>query len=272
MNCGETTRWAIPPSSGSPLSHLLTSQAVRGIDPHARLIGTGGDEDSFRDWNAQQLTTPLGTFDYLSTHFVVNDAVKLPHASNDFRTMAVLALPWGLAERVQAIKQQAMEAGRKEVHVAFTEWLMISDSGIGPNYSNMGGALFAGGFLNMVMRNSDAVTISDMTGILEFGGIWKKRAQVYGTPAYWVLREYASAHPDQLLEVDSNSPTYSISKGITRLPEIAKVPYLDIVAAESADRSMLLLLCVNRHLTRPEKAEIDLQAMGIRGVLRRSRP
>ena len=127
----------------------------------------------------------------------------------------------------------------------------------------MGGALFAGGFLNMVMRNSDVVSISDMTGILEFGGIWKKRAQVYGAPAYWALREYAGAHPHTLLSVTSDSPTYSISHGITRLPEIANVPYLDIVAAESEDHSKLVLLCVNRHLTRDETATIDLSALGI---------
>ncbi len=243
---------------------LATSQAVRQADPHAILIATGADEDHFHDWNAQQLTSPPGTFNFLSTHFVVNDNVQLPHPSDDFRSMAALALPWGLAQRMHAIQQQAVDAGQRDVGVAFTEWLMISGSHSVPNYTNMGGALFAGGFLNMVMRNSDAVRISDMTGILEFGGIWKKRAQVYGAPAYWVLREYASAHPHTLLSVTSDSPTYTITHGITRLPEIADVPYLDVVAAESEDRSKLLLLCVNRHLTRPETATVDLSALGVK--------
>lgn len=240
---------------------LATSQAVRKVDPGSRLIATGGDEDFFHDWNAQQLTNPRGSFNYLSTHFVVNDNVQLPHAYSDFRTLAALALPWGLAERMHAIKQQAAAAGHNDVNVAFTEWLMISDSHAGPNFSNMGGALFAGGFLNMVMRNSDVVSISDMTGILEFGGIWKKRQQVYGAPAYWVLRTYANAEPNLLLSVDSDSPTYSVSKGVTRLPEIANVPYLDVVAAESRDRSKLLMLCVNRHLTRALSAKIDLGSL-----------
>ena len=242
---------------------LATSQAVRKADPHARLIATGADEDHFRDWNAQQLTNPVGTYNFLSTHFVVGDNVQLPHASDDFRSMAALALPWGLAGRMHAIKQQASDAGHKDVNVAFTEWLMISNNHTGLNYTNLGGALFAGGFLNMVMRNSDVVSISDMTGILEFGGIWKKRAQVYGAPAYWVLREYAGAHPHTLLSVASDSPTYSISKGNNRLPEIPDVPYLDVVAAESEDHTRLLLLCVNRHLTRPETATLDLSSLGI---------
>ncbi len=242
---------------------LATSQAVRKAEPNAQLIATGADEDHFHDWNAQQLSNPPGTFNFLSTHFVVNANVQLPHASNDFRSMAALALPWGLAERMHAIQKQAADAGQPAVKVAFTEWLMISNDHTSPNFSNLGGALFAGGFLNMVIRNADVVSISDMTGILEFGGIWKKRGQVFGAPAYWVLREYATAHPHTLLSVTSDSPTYSITHGISRLPEIPDVPYLDIVAAESEDRSKLILLCVNRHLTRPETANLDLSALGV---------
>lgn len=242
---------------------LATSRAVRRVDPAARLIATGGDEETFQAWNAQQLTNPVGSFNYLSTHFVVGDNVLLRPASNEFRIMAALALPWGLSGPMHAIKQQAVAAGHKDVNIAFTEWLMISDSHTGLNYSNMGGALFAGGFLNMLMRNSDVISISDMTGILEFGGIWKQRQQVYGTPAYWVLRTYAGERPHTLLAVNSDTPTYSISKGVDRLPEIASVPYLDVVAAKSEDGTKLVLLCVNRDLTRSERSEIDLRGLGI---------
>ncbi len=242
---------------------LATSEAVRKVDPGSRLIATGGDEDSFSDWNARQLKNPEGSFNYLSTHFVVTDRVQLAHPSNDFRTMATLALPWGLTDRMRTIKKQAEEAGHKDVRVAFTEWLIVSDSHSGPHFRNMGGGLFAGGFLNMLMRNSDIIDVSDMTGILEFGGIWKRREQVYGAPAYWVLRSFANAQPHTLLAVSSDSPTYSISRGITRLPEISNVPYLDTVAAVSEDGSRLFLFCVNRHLSRPEKASIDLRSLGV---------
>ena len=243
---------------------LAASEAVLREDPKARLIATGGDEDHFITWNAEQLKNPVGSFQYLSTHFVVNDSVQLPHSSNDFRSMAALALPWGLADRLRSIKLQAATSPHKDVNVAFTEWLMISNGRSGLNYTNLGGALFASGFLNMMMRNSDIVPISDMTGILEFGGIWKKKGQVYGAPAYWVLREYASHYPHLLLEVQSDGPTYSISQGVSRLPEIKDVPYLDVVAAESQDRTKLLLLCLNRNLTRPIAASIDLSAIRVK--------
>jgi alpha-N-arabinofuranosidase len=245
---------------------LANSRAVRAVDPHARLIATGADEDHFHDWNAQQLTNPPETFNYLSTHFVVTDNVGLPNASAQFHTMAALALPWGLGPRMHAIAQQAAAAGHPKIKVAFTEWLMVSHDHQGPNFTNMGGALFAGGFLNMVMRNSDVVSISDMTGIMEFGGIWKKRGQVYGAPAYWALRTYASAKPHYLLLVHDDSPTYSIQQGITRLPDIADTPYLDVVAAENVDRSKLLLFCVNRDVTQSISAHLDLGSLKIAGA------
>lgn len=253
-----------PAATLAAATTLANSNAVRKADPNAHLIATGGDAGLFRDWNAQQLTDPAGTFDYLSSHFIYNEDVLLPGATNEFRTMAMLALPWGLSERIHAMKQQAVEAHRPNVRFAFTEWLMIADHPHAvPSYNNVGGAVFAGGFLNAMMRNSDAVSIANMTGILEFGGIWKKREQVYASPAYWVMRTYASAKPRSLLNVDSTSPTYSISKGVTQLPEIVGVPYLDVVAAQSEDGNRLLLLCVNRQVTRPASAVIDLSSLGI---------
>lgn len=245
---------------------LNTSKAVRAVDPTARLIATGGDEDSFHDWNAAQLTNPPGTFDYLSTHFVVTDDTQARNATAEFRTMASLALPVGLEKQLRAIHEQVQQSPHRDhVKTAFTEWLMISGSHTGLNFSNMGGALFAGGFLNMIIRNSDIVPISDMTGIMEFGGIWKKRGQVYSAPAYWVLREYASSHPATLLNVESNGPMFTVSHGVNRLPEIANVPYLDVTATESEGGKSLILFCVNRHLTRSLTAGFDLEGIGTLG-------
>jgi len=243
---------------------LANSQAVRRADPRSRLIATGADEDHFREWNAVQLTNPAGTFNYLSTHFVVTDNVVLQRPPEDFRTMAALALPVGLARQLEAIHQQiAASPNGAAVKTAFTEWLMVSNTRTAPNFTNLGGALFTAGFLDTIFTNSGVVPISDMTGIMEFGGIWKRRGQVFGTPAYWVLREYATAHPHELMHVTSDGPTYSISQGIQRLPEIKDVPFLEVVAATSEDRRHLVLFCLNRSLTQSTTAQIDLSALGL---------
>ena len=111
---------------------LAFSKAIRVVDPSAKLIATGGDPDWFSSWNAHQLSNPAGTFDYLSTHFVVtNTQTKLAHPSTDFMTQAAFALPVELGRKLRADQQQIDEhpAFAHRAHVAFTEWLFIGNRG-----------------------------------------------------------------------------------------------------------------------------------------------
>jgi len=237
------------------------SDAVRKADPKARLIATGADPDVFHDWNAAQLTNPPDTFNYLSTHFVVTtNSVQTPHPSPDFIAKATFALPTELERRLRSMHQQFQHSpGRERVNTAFTEWLFwSSEDQFSPRYDNMGGAIGTAGFLNMLLRNADIVPISDMTGIIEFGGIWKKRGRAFGVPAYWVFRMYSNADVNRLVETQSNSQRYDVDQGSTRLPKITDVPYLDVVAALNSSGSKLTLFCVNRHLTRDIEARISL--------------
>ncbi len=195
------------------------SDAVRKVDPKARLIATGGDPDVFQDWNAAQLTNPPDTFNYLSTHFVVTtNSVQAPHPSPDVIAKAVFALPIELERRLRTMHQQFEKTGKPTV----------------------------------------IVPISDMTGIIEFGGIWKKRGRVFGVPAYWVFRMYSNADVAKLVETQSDGPTYDVNQGSTRLPKIADVPYLDVVSAINGSGNKLTLFCVNRHLTRDLETKINL--------------
>jgi alpha-L-arabinofuranosidase len=233
------------------------SAAVRKVDANSKLIGTGGDEDSFHDWNAAQLTN-AGALNYLSTHFVVGtDRVLKPDASSDFIAQADFALPIGLERKLHEIYQQIQSnpEARDRVKIAFTEWLFIGSEDA-PRYDNMGGAICTAGFLNMLMRSADIVPVSDMTGILEFGGIWKKRSRVFGVPSYWAFRMYSNADPRQLVPTHVQAEKYDVAQGSARLPSIPDVPYLDVVAALSDDK--LLLFCVNRHLTRDIPARISI--------------
>ncbi len=241
----------------------IFSEAVRKVDPNSRLIATGADPDNFREWNAVQLKNSPGTFNYLSTHFVVTtDNVQLHDPSNDFIAQAAFAMPVGLGTKLGQMTEQIQQAGHHDTKIAFTEWLWVGNRQLGthaaPDFNNMGGAVITGGFLNMLLDHSEIVPISDMTGILEFAGIWKRREQVYAAPAYWVLRTYAEAAPQKLLALDSDAPVYSVEHGVSRLPEIQDVPWLDVRAALLADGD-LALFCVNRSLQRDYRAVISLQ-------------
>jgi alpha-L-arabinofuranosidase len=233
---------------------------VRKADPKARLIATGADPDVFHDWNAAQLANPPDTFNYLSTHFVVTtNSVQAPHPSPDFVAKATFALPIELEHRLRSMHQQFQDTPLRNVSTAFTEWLFWSaEDQFSPRYDNMGGAIGTAGLLNVLLRNSDIVPISDMTGIIEFGGIWKKRGRVFGVPAYWVFRMYSNAEVARLVETQNNGQKYDVEQGSTRLPTIANVPYLDVVAAINRSGNKLTLFCVNRHLTRDIETRIDL--------------
>lgn len=247
---------------------LAFSEAVRGVDPQARLIATGADPDGFTEWNAAQLGNPAGTFNYLSTHFVVtNTSTQLPNASTNFIDAAALALPIELGKRLEDEQHQIDQfpAFAGKAHVAFTEWLFIGHRPGTPNFNNLGGAIDAAGFLNMLMRHSAITPISDMTGIMEFAGIWKKRSQVYATPAYYALQMASTAHAARPVAVEASSGSYTVHHGVTRLPEIAAVPYLDVVAALNDGGDSLTLFCVNRSLDTDIPADIHIDGFAASG-------
>jgi alpha-L-arabinofuranosidase len=236
------------------------SQAVRKVDARARLIATGADPDAYRQWNAAQLTNPPGTFDYLSTHFVVGAQVKKANAPPDFVARASFALPVGLERRLREMKAQvdADSNWRGRVKFAFTEWLFHANDDTVPRFTNQGGAICAAGFLNTLMRVADFTPVSDMTGLIEFGGIWKQRSQVYGVPAYWAFRMYSNAAGSELLETSAEGETYDIDQGIGRIPEIREVPYLDVVATLNEKGDRLAVFAVNRDASRDRTAHLRL--------------
>jgi alpha-N-arabinofuranosidase len=237
------------------------AEAVRRVDAKATLIATGQDPDHFQAWNAEQLQNAR-LFDYLSTHFVVGSGeVKTPGASAEFIARSAFALPVELERRLRAMRAQiqAVPDAAGRVGIAFTEWLFWARDDRGPRFTNMGGALCTAGMLNTLMRTADFTRISDMTGLIEFGGIWKKRGRVYGVPAYYAFRMYSTADASVPVEAITNSEKYSVAGGNPRLPDIADVPYLDIVAARNEKADRLTLFCVNRHLTRDLEARIDLK-------------
>jgi alpha-L-arabinofuranosidase len=247
------------------------SEAIRRVDPKAQLIATGQDPDVFEKWNAVQLTNPANTFNYLSTHFVVTtDKTATPHPSPDFMAESSFALPVELGRRLRAMQEQINknENFRDKAHIAFTEWLYVCCGGgnaDAPRFDNMGGAIGAAGFFNMLIQNADIVPISDMTGIVEFAGIWKKRGRVYAAPSYYAFRLYSTADIETPVAAQSTAGTYDVHRGVTRLPEIANVPYLDVVAALNKDKSTLTLFCVNRSLDRDIPATITLDGFAAAG-------
>ena len=123
-------------------------------------------------------------------------------------------------------------------------------------YNNLGGALCTAGLLNTLIRVADFTPISDMTGLIEFGGIWQKNGRVFGVPAYWAFRMYSTADATRLVDTQVRAATYDVDQGVRRIPTIHSVPYLDVVSALNDAGTKLTLFCVNRHLSDEIRATV----------------
>ena len=247
---------------------LAFSKAVRLVDPTAELIATGERPQSFQAWNAALLTNPPGTYNYISTHFIrTTDQVALPNASPDFVAQAAYALPFAVGRNFEQMQDQVngIPALKDKVHFALTEWLFKSrgrggeiTAKSGPNALNAGGALMAAGMFNTMIRTAPEISLADMTGLMEFAGIWKEKEQVYGTPAYYTFRMYTSVKNDTVLSVKTDSGTYDVHGGVQAFEDVLGVPYIDVVATLSADHRTLTIFCVNRNLKADVPVRFDL--------------
>ena len=258
---------------------LAFSNAVRAVDPQAEIIATGDVPHDGNDrWNQALYKLPVGTFNNLSLHMVMGmNHPLLPGATPDFTAAAAYASAVGLGGFLDSTKQglDLHPDERGKVHFAVTEWLFNS-KGYGernftnetPSWMNEGGAVLAAGFLNQVLRRADSVTITDMTGLMEFAGIWKRREQVYAVPAYYAFQMYTAVKGDTVLPVSTDSGTYNVRQGLRALETLDNVPNLDVVATRSEDGKTVTLLCVNRSLEQDLVTDFDLGTFHESGVAR----
>ena len=250
------------------------SEAVRKADPRVKLIATGQDPDRFEKWNAAQLALGPEYFQYLATHLVIEaGVVRKKEPSPEFVAEAMFAMPVGVEVLLRDMKRQIDADPRMKgrTGVALTEWLFRAPFSPAPpdypapqmpEYRNLGGAIWVAGMLNTLIRTADFTPIANMTGLVEFGRLWEKRGITYGVPSYWAMRIYSNADVASLLETKVDVARYNIEEGANRVPDVADVPYLDVVCVANQGGDRITLFAVNRHLTAGHAG--DGQAGGLR--------
>jgi len=170
-------------------------------------------------------------------------------AGRDAAWAADFAIPVGVARALDPVKAQidAHPDARGKVKLAYTEWLFWAPEGSGyPRWDNLGGAILGAGWMNMSLSHADFVPVSDMTGLLEFAGIYKKRGRVFVTPQYWAFWLYSNLAGDIPAETRTEVSEYDVHGGERRVPEISGVPDLDVLATVDSRRPSLTVFVVNR--------------------------
>jgi alpha-L-arabinofuranosidase len=254
------------------------SDAIRKADPRAKLIGTGADPDRFEKWNAAQLGLGRETFENLSTHLVLNaGAVSRRNPAPEFVAEATFAIPAGLERLFGEMKKQIDADPRTKGRpgLALTEWVLRMPFAPSPpdlpvervpDYRNLGGAIWAAGMLNTLMRVSDFVPIANMTSLVEYGRVWEKRAITYGPVSYWVFRMYSNAEAAKLLDTKVDVARYDVHEGAVRVPEISGVSYLDVVGTAGGAGQKVTLFAVNRNVSHDITATVRLAGFEARSA------
>src|SRR6185312_4760725 len=105
---------------------------------------------------------------------------------------------------------------------------------------------------------ADFIPLANMTGLVEFAGIHKRRGRTYVTPQYWVLYLYSKYAGDTVVESATRVGSYDVHKGQVFAPEIPDVPFLDVLATVSSERGDIALFVVNRDPKRSQLCRIHI--------------
>lgn len=260
---------------GNATRYVKFRDAMLQVDPTLQLMATGKGEEFNPDglardqtWNEAVLHAAVAGQgqppDYLTLHPLVGLPGNLRDFSYEQRYESAMAQPAFLDQTlipnlIQEITE--IEGPNARTRITPTEWGIIID-GAGwersPNHNAMTGALYNALALNTFLRQSDWVTLANMTALLHGGSIKKDRGVVYADPQYYTQQLYAAARPQTPVQADWTGPGRDVpTRGF--LPAVPNVSDIDVFSALTADPHTLVAFVVNRHLTEARPIRLTLQ-------------
>jgi alpha-L-arabinofuranosidase len=147
------------------------------------------------------------------------------------------------------------KAGRN-IDLAITEWGILGNLD-GPHVINLGGAVYAGLFYNMVIRLKEYIRVTNATAIFHGGCIQKAGPFIYADPQVEVIRRYSQLAGGSLIPVSYEGPGYDVEMGIFFAPHTDDVPYLDSICVCRQD-GVVVLVIINRHPEQTIPLQIDV--------------
>jgi len=250
--------WQTPTSNAARYLEFYPVVRKQAL-PGAKLVACGPGADFTPAWTGALIKNAGKDLSYVSVHYVVrlNQIVaKAPDA--DTLTAIPLALPIGMANLLKPIRAQidADPATKGRVGLAYTEW---NWGGTGPSSTNIGGAVMGAGWMNMMLSQADFVPISSMSGLMGGGGLRKSEGLVWATPQCWAFWLYSHRAGDTVVATQTEVRHYDVHNGMTSMPEIPNVPYLDVLATRNSVSGDLVLFVANRDWKNGTPATLRLQ-------------
>ncbi|MGI8995971.1 MAG: alpha-L-arabinofuranosidase C-terminal domain-containing protein [Pyrinomonadaceae bacterium] len=252
--------WQTPAGNARGYGEFLT--AMRRADPSVRFIATGADIDFYGEWNgalAAQRTAPL---DLVSTHLVIGmqpGEQLTPNPSPEFTHRADFAVPVAVGRKLDEMHAQLQRNSlNSRPALAFTEWQFWSPRPEDPRFTNLGGAINVAAFFHMLVRRADRVPVSNMSNLVQFGGIHRQRGVTFVTPSYHAFKLYSDMVGAHVLPLRLAAGAYHVRGGNRRAPDVPEVSYVDALALLSSDAGTLRLYLVNRALDREIATHVEV--------------
>ena len=283
-------------SEESARRYLEFAQAMRAVDPAIELIATGNAFDfvepgprldfttADRDWHAALLRTAGPALENadVSLHSLPDNTRFLRDLTDDAAYYSLMAqpaawerrfLPELLALAARSVQTEGEAAGLGDappIRLAITEWGILGNNPRRPRVENYGEAVYAGLFLNFLMRNAERVPIANATALLHGGCIRRAAAQVFVDPQYPVLKEYASLIGARPLACQLEGPGYNVSEPSDLGARLTGIPYVDALACllaqpGPAGQRRVIVTAVNVDLFREIPLGVEIAGARVEG-------
>ena len=251
-------------ASPIPIELIACGNGFDFVDPALSYDHTHADGR----WHDQLLQQAADQIDYISLHSLPVNDKGLENVSDEQAHNTVLAqlVTWErhfLPDLLERCDLTPRSRDSSPVRLAITEWGPL---GLHPNrlmVENFGGVIYAGTFLNMMIRNSERVPIANTTGFMHGGCIRKAYGVVYYDPQYLVIQQFAPFVGKQPVACHLTGPAYDVTQAADIGAAETGVPWLDAVVCKADGHEELLAAIANRSLTQSLTIEIVIPGYGL---------
>lgn len=229
--------------------YLRFYRAMSEKDSNIVFMICGGDGDSrSQDWN-RQISEIIGAdMDVVCLHMYVQKSMGGKRHDNKSIYYATV----GAVKKYEEILIDSYNTIRllnPKAKVAITEYNLgtMIDS---YREQTLEAAIFNGGMLNMYIRNSDKISmcnLSDLVNGWPGGCIVSKHGQAFGTTSYYVMKLYSESGIRAVFESRMECQEYDVGEPIGNIEPMVGIPYTDVVACEN-QKGEMVFFAVNRYL------------------------
>ena len=228
--------------------------AMRVVDPSIELLATGSCFDFVEpehNWHRILLEGGGDTLESIALHALPSNM----HGFSDrtpgdqmWRALMAHTVRWEQVDlpNLMALAEEVRPGN--QIDVGITEWGILGRTDR-PQVGNLGGAIYAGLFLNMSIRLKEWIRVNNATALFHGGCLRKAGPFLYYDPQVEVIQRYTKLAGGQLLPLTLHGTGYDVGHGARTAPSVTDVPFIDAVAVRTRDGAVEMPI-VSRHLTK----------------------